>query len=161
MTRDIGRGDSHGANLAQQLDGNGVQRHAQHHGAAGIAEVPRQGRCLRNDNGQTTRPEGLHQVTRGIGIGSNQTANGIPGTHQYWHRHIWATLFGGQEVGYGIVIKGIAAEAIERIGGHDHKATGLRSLDRNVHALFTLGIIGAVKNLSLHNLFPFLPSMVS
>ena len=116
---------------------------------------------MRDDDGQASGPEGLHQVTRGIGIGSNEAANGIPGTHQYRHRHIWTALLGGQEVSYGIIIKGIAAEAIERIGGHDHKATGLRSLDGNVHALFALGIIGAVKNLSLHNLFPFLPLIVS
>ena len=116
---------------------------------------------MRDDDGQTTGPEGLHQVTRGIRIGSDQTANGIPGTHQNRHRHIRATLLGGQEVGYSIIIKGIAAEAVERIGGHNHKATGLRSLDRNIHALFALGIISAVKNLSLHNLFPFLPLMVS
>ena len=67
LAGDVGAGHRHRSHLAQQLDGDRVQRHSQHHGAAGIAEIPLQRRRLDHHQAQRPRPECADQVARPVG----------------------------------------------------------------------------------------------
>src|SRR5699024_9877780 len=113
MSGDVGGGDSHWSGLAQQFNGNWVQWHAQHYGATGIAKVPRKAWCLRNDDGQSTRPERLHKRFCLRRIGVHKSLNGVPAADEHWNGHIGTTVFGGQKVGYCLVVESVAAESIK------------------------------------------------
>ena len=63
---DVGAGHRHRTDLAQQLDRHRVQRHAQHHRAVGVAEVPVQRRRLVDDQAQRARPERADQLARAV-----------------------------------------------------------------------------------------------
>ena len=98
-----------------------MQRHPQHHGALGAAEVPGQRRGVRQHERQRARPERLDQVARGLRHLADQAVDRRPRADQHRHGHVRAALLGRQQRGHGRRGERVAADPVHGVGGQHHQ----------------------------------------
>ena len=122
---DVGAGYRHGPHLTQQFDGYRVQRHPQHHRAAGIAEIPLQRRRLLHHEAQRAGPERADQVAGPVGHGVDEALDGVPGADQHAHRHVSTPSLRRQQGGHRRAVERVGADAVHGVGRHDNQSAAL------------------------------------
>ena len=105
--------------------GHRVQRHAQHHRAPGVAEIPRQRRCLLHNQTQPAGPERPDEFTRSAGARCDQAVDRVPRADEDGHRHVASASLGPQQGGDSLAVECVGGESVQRVGGHDDEAPGL------------------------------------
>ena len=93
--------------------------HAHGEGTAGLPQIPGQGRIGLQDEGQSTRPEGLHEGSGGLGhLGDEPDQVGGVG-HEDRRGHLASAPLGGQQPLDGRGVGGVAADAVDGVRGQD------------------------------------------
>ncbi|CNW23622.1 Uncharacterised protein [Mycobacterium tuberculosis] len=148
MARDVGAGYRHRTHLTQQLDGDRVQRHSQHHGAMGIAKIPLQRRRLHDHQAERAGPECANQFAGTVGHRVDQPLDRVPRADQHTYRHIATPPLCRQQRGHRGAVEGVGADPIHRVRRHHHQLARLDCPYRRDDSTRTLLGVGAVERLS-------------
>ncbi len=148
LAGDIGAGHRHRSHLAQQLDGDRMQRHPQHHGAVRVAEIPLQRRRLQHHQAERAGPERADQFARPVRHPVHQALDRVPGADQHTHRHVAATALGRQQCVHRGAVESVGADAVDGVGRHDDQPAGLERPYRGGDSARPLVGVGAVEDLT-------------
>jgi hypothetical protein len=114
----VGRGGGDaGAEGLEELEGEGVVGHPQAHGVLAAGDDVRHLVAALEDQGERSGPEGAGERDGFLGNAGGPVRQGLGVGQMDDQRVVGRTPFGGEDLGRGLRVEGVGAQAIDGLGG--------------------------------------------